>query len=121
MTDSFVSGQVDFGDLPAAEENPEVTVAGQRPNGHALAAKRARNQPHPALEADVSFGGRDAAHNLVAVVFDLGKAIGHGASAGAIAVGRDIKVERLVRSLPIVDVAPQIEGALRIFEVAKAP
>src|SRR5882757_11194607 len=63
MTDTFAARQVDGGDLMGGEENAVLGTAWRRPDGKTLSAEGLRNLPEPALEADVSLGGRYGPHN----------------------------------------------------------
>jgi hypothetical protein len=66
MTDGFGDGQVDFGDLMSAEED-SISAVCERSQCDAFAAEGLRDAPEPSLEADVSLGGGDAAHDLAAL------------------------------------------------------
>src|SRR5688572_26044823 len=120
MTDTFCLGQVDACDLVGAEEGAVAAVGCERPDGEAFTAKGLRDFAEPSLETDVGLGRADGAHDLVAVVFDLWKACGHGAGARPIAARRHLLVERLVRSVEVVDRTPAIESTLDLGEIAKA-
>src|SRR5882757_5265837 len=119
MTDTFAARQVDGGDLMGGEENAVLGTAWRRPDGKTLSAEGLRNLPEPALEADVSLGGRYGPHNLVAVIFGRWQAVGHRSLARSIAACRHLLLKRLVRPFEIVDLAPGIEGLLRLGEIAK--
>lgn len=119
MTDTFPIGQVDGCDLVGGEEDAVLAVRGARPDGDALAAEGLWNRPQPSLEADVVLGGRDRAHDLMLIIFDLGKTIRHRAVARPIAACRCLLAERLVRPFEIINPAPLIEGALDVDEPAE--
>jgi hypothetical protein len=114
ITDTIIVSQVDCSNLPSTEEDTEAAVGRQGPDGNGFARESFRHFPQSTLEADIVPGGGDAAHDLMTVVLDLGKLVGHGAGTGTIAAGRDIQIERLVRSLQIIDAAPPIESGLQI-------
>jgi hypothetical protein len=60
-----------------------------------------------------------AHHGALAVVERL-RALGEGARARPVAPGRDVEPERLVRALVVVDLAPSLERALAVGEIAEA-
>src|SRR3954468_4962406 len=120
MTDTFSARQVDGGDVVGGEENAVLAVFCCRPDGEAFATKCLRDLPHLAFKADVGFGRRHGANDLLAVVFRRRQNVGHRSFAWLVAAARYLLVERFMRPLEIVDFAPGVEGALRFGEIAEA-
>src|ERR1044071_4850032 len=119
MADGWFVGQVDLCDLVGSKEDSELAISCQRSDGDALAAEGAWNVPEAALEADVVLAGADRAHDLMLVVFHLGQATGHGANTLPITTGRHLLIERFMRAIAVVDLAPLVEGALHLGQVAE--
>ena len=120
MTDTFALGQVDVCNFVGSEEDAVLTFGCARPDGEAFAAEGFRDFPELSFEADIGFGGTDAANDFTVVVFDLRRVVGHGAVARPIAAGRHLLIESLVRPVEIVDRSPAIKGALDLGKIAEA-
>src|SRR6516164_4585523 len=102
IADTFSARQVDDSDLVSGKEDPVLCTVCRGPDGQALAAKGLGDLPKASLEADVGLGRGDAAHDLVAVVFDLRQTIRHRSLARPISAGRDLLAERLMRPFEVV-------------------
>ena len=120
MTDTFALGQVDVCNFIGTEEDAVLTFGPAWPDGEAFAAEGFRDFPELPFEADVGFGGADAANDFTVVVFDLLRVFRHGAVARPIAAGRHLLIESLVRPVEIVDRSPAIKGALDLGKIAEA-
>src|SRR5665647_228891 len=77
---------------------------------HGLSAERLGDLEGAAEEADVT-ALLDTAYDVARSVFEGSDRLDIVARARLIAAGRDSKLERLVRPLRVVDVAPAVEGA----------
>ena len=73
-----------------------------------------------AFETNVSLGGGYDANDLVAVVFGCRQAVGHRSLARPVTAGRYLLAECFMWPLEVVDLAPGIEGALRLGKIAEA-
>src|SRR5882672_3357756 len=111
--------QIEAGDLAGAEEDAVVAVALQGPHGNAFAMEGIWHAPRLAAEADIALGGADGSQDVAGLVLGLGQLAGHRSRARAVAAGRHIEAEGLVRALVVVDRAPAIEGGLHLGEGAQ--
>jgi hypothetical protein len=121
MTDTFVLGQVDVCNFKGAEEDAVLTFGCARPDGEAFAAEGFGDFPELPFEADIGFGGADAANDFTVVVLDLWRLLGHGAVTWPIAAGRHLLIESLVRPVEIVDRSPTVKCTLDFSKIAEAP
>src|SRR5580698_5193269 len=112
MPDGSWVGQVNIGYVMRTEENAELAVIFFRTNSDAFASESHRHFPQSAFEADVVFGRQHGPDDLALVVVGLRGFVRHRAGAWAIAVGRHLVGDALVRTLEIIDVSPAIESAL---------
>ena len=120
MTDTFALGQVDVCDFVGSEEDGVLAFGCARPDGEAFAAEGFRDFPELPFEADIGFGGADAANDFTVVVFDLWRVLGHGAVARSIAAGRYLLIESLMWPVEIVDRSPAIKCVLDFGKIAEA-
>ena len=121
MTDGFAVGQVDSSDPVGAEEDAPAAVAVEGADADALAAKGLGHLPQSPLEAHVVLAGGDGAHDVTLAILRGRQPPWHRARARPVAAGRHFEVERLVRPLEVVDLAPAVEGALHLGQVMEAP
>src|ERR1700687_4476193 len=112
MTDSFVSGQVDVCNFKGAEEDAVLTFGCARPDGEAFAAEGFGDFPELPFEADIGFGGADAANDFPTVVLAVGRLLARVAFTWPIAGGGHLLMESLVRPVEIVDRSPAVKCAL---------
>src|SRR5271169_3884239 len=119
MADRSVLRQVDGGNLMRAEVDAVVTVRPARPDRHAFAKERLSDRPLSSLEADIGPFAADLSDDLAWLVLRLGEPLRHRPGADPIATGGHLIVQRLVRPIEVVDVAPLIERSLNLGEIAE--
>src|SRR5579885_1450342 len=113
--------QIEAGDLAGPEEDPIMAIAREGAHGDAFALEGVGHAPELPVEADIALGRADGAQHVSRLVLGLGQPAWHGSRARAVAAGRDLEAEGLVRALVIVDRAPAIEGGLPRGEAAEHP
>ena len=96
-----------------------MAIGAQRADGDLFTTECSRDEPSPAFEADVIFGGWDGPNDLVLIVLDHRKAIWHWPGTYPVAAGRHLLTERLMWSIEVVDGAPGIERPLHLGEIAE--
>ncbi len=111
--------EVDAGDDVGEEAHREHAVDLARAQRDGLSLERLGDAERATLEVDRT-AALDLAHHIAGAVLDLGQGLGKGGRAGAVAGRRDVELERLVRALMVVDVAPVRERALAIVEIGEA-
>src|ERR1700722_15309070 len=94
-----------------SEYDVEDAILGCWPERDGLAAEGLGEFDGAAEEADVT-ALLNTAHDVARSVFEGRDGLDIVARAGLIAAGRDSQLDRLVRSLRVVDVAPALEGPL---------
>lgn len=94
-----------------SEEYVENTILDGWPERDGLATEGLGKLDGTAEEADVA-ALLDAAHDVSRVIFEGCDGLDIVAWARLITAGRNSEIERLVRSLRVVDVAPALEGPL---------
>src|SRR5229473_313135 len=115
---SVDDAQIDGADLVPAEMNTEHPIFGRRPQRDQLATEWFANANATVLESDVSFFV-GLAHNIAIAVFDRRQSLRKRTSACPVTLARRRQIERLVRPLVIVDVAPAVEGALTCGQICE--
>src|SRR5215216_2197148 len=110
--------QIDRADLLGAEMEAEDAILVGWPQRERLAAACFADAETAALEADYPVGV-DLAHDVIGTVLDLWQMVGEGARADAITTAGDVDIERLMRPLVVVDMPPDVKGALTFGQIAK--
>src|SRR5579872_4954661 len=105
--------EIDGAEALVAEEHIEEPVLIARTQGDGLAAKGFADPDGPVLEADGT-ADIDFAHRVGRTVLDRGQLIGKAPFARFVACARRLKLQRIVWTLVIVDLAPRIESLLTI-------
>ena len=114
MADTLSFCQVDGCDEVEGEEDAELGLVGGGSDGEVFAAEGVWHFPVASHEGDVALGGRHLPRDRAVRVVRFGWLAGHGSDAWPVAAGGHGEVQRLMRALVIVDVAPAVEGLLGI-------
>jgi len=101
-----------------SEDDIEDAILCGWPERDSFAAEGLGDFDGAAEEADVT-ALLDAAHDVSRSIFEGSDGLDIVARARLIAAGRDSKLERFMRPLRVVDIAPAVEGALGSGEIGK--
>src|SRR5690242_7414939 len=118
LTGSWVRlGEVDLADRVQAIDDIVLAIGEGRAQRHRLADERSADVPDAVFEGDLAVGV-DLADDRYRCIFDRWQLLREGAIARLIARGWRRQLQRLVRPLGIIDMAPGLEGLVSLLEVA---
>lgn len=107
-----------MGDVLVAEEDIEDAIDGRGTQSDGMPGEGGADLVAAALEPDLA-SELNLSDQFALGVLDVRKSLGEASRGRSIARGGNIQVQSVVRALEVVDVAPVIEGVLRVGEVGE--
>ena len=111
--------QIDACDLVSSEEDAELPVDSEGPDGEKLAAEGFGNTPAPFAKAEIGLDGAGPAHDRPFLIFGFAQLAWQRTRAWPIPVRWHIVVQGLVWALGIVNVPPTVERVLEFAAGSK--
>src|SRR5882724_939894 len=110
---------IDIGDMVMAEEDLPQAVGGSGPEGHGVTVQGLAKVEELALERDFSLALHPA--HLAGWILDRRQALREGTRTDPVSPCRRLHVQRLMRPLLVIDLAPGIEAGLRLAGIEQRP